>query len=398
MKKILFALAMIFVLVGSASFVNATPTNDKNQVSDVQSFLDTSFSSPSLIPMEYSNGTNDQTASLSMQNFTKANATGTNMVPVGKITAGGKAIVEGRPYPNLKFDLNVKSKDGVTFKGHFKYDDKSALYSFVSKDITSISVDDASTYAIITGNGIALDKYAGSFTLKLALPASKSDYIGYDLIIRAGGGVYSINGQIQGHIKLKNVKETRTEDDQMKKDNENAMHTPTEQEITALADAMKSQTISAQVNIDQNGINKELFDNNIAINSDAPDPNTVDLLINATNETGLKSILINLNEPNMTRDDVQQLGLLYDYDQMSPVTNVDEVIHTTNLNQTYYTILLTQNNTKILVSIPSFSDHVITLSTDSNAFATIPEFPVSVIVVFASVIGFTLIISRNMAL
>ena len=177
--------------------------------------------------------------------------------------------------------------------------------------------------------------------------------------------------------------------------NENATHHATEQDVSHIDDAKTNQTIAAEVEIGDGNINQKSIDNNVIVKTENTTSDAVNITVSATNQTGPKVILINLNSTTIDVSSIKYLHVLYDGHLISPAANVDQILHATSSDESHYAILITQNGAQILISIPHFSTHTITLSNISKVIPVVPEFgPLVGIIVAISVVG-SLVISRR---
>ena len=177
--------------------------------------------------------------------------------------------------------------------------------------------------------------------------------------------------------------------------NINAKHKVTEQDLSSIEGAKTNETIAAEVNVGMGNIDHKSIDNNVTVKTENFTNDSFAIAVNASSGTGPKVILINLNSTTIDVANVKYLHVMYDGHIISPAANVDKILHTTSSDQPHYAILITQSGAQILVSIPHFSTHTITLSSISKVIPVVPEFPLSVIVVFASVTALTIAITRK---
>ena len=203
------------------------------------------------------------------------------------------------------------------------------------------------------------------------------------------------NNQVKSEHQDEN--QTSSEDIENEMNNEKATHHQTEQEAADIEDAKTNQTIAAEVDIDQGIVNQKSIDNSVTVKTENFTNDTVNITVSATNQTGPKIILINLNSTTIDVANVKYLHVMYDGNPIAPAANIDEILHTTSSDQPHYAILITQSGAQILISIPHFSTHTITLSSISKVIPPVPEFPLSVIAVFASVIAVTVAITKKRA-
>ncbi len=180
------------------------------------------------------------------------------------------------------------------------------------------------------------------------------------------------------------------------KENEHASHRATEHESSRIDDAKSSRTIAAEVEIGNGQVDHKSIDNNINVNTEQNSTNdSVNITVSATNQTGPKVILVNLNSTTIDVSSIKYLHVHYDGQLISPADNVDQVLNATSSDVPHYAILITQNGAQILISIPHFSTHTITLDSLSKVIPAIPEFPLSAILVFAFMTTLSVVFSRK---
>ena len=177
--------------------------------------------------------------------------------------------------------------------------------------------------------------------------------------------------------------------------NENATHHATEQDVSHIEDAKTNQTIAAEVEIGDGNINQKSIDNNVVVKTENTTSDAVNITVSATNQTGPKVILVNLNSTTIDVSSIKYLHVLYDGHLISPAANVDQILHANSTDESHYAILITQHGAQILISIPHFSTHTITLSNISKVITVVPEFgPLVGIIVTISIIGSLVISGR----
>ncbi len=157
--------------------------------------------------------------------------------------------------------------------------------------------------------------------------------------------------------------------------NEKAMHQETQQDANNIDNAKKNDTIAAEVDINNNNIGTQSIDNNVSVKTEHPTSDTVSITVNASSQTGPKVLLINLNSTTIDVANMKYIDVKYDGNHITPAANVDAVLHPASSDQPHYAILVTQSGAQILVSIPHFSTHTITVSKiDKVMLTAVPEF------------------------
>lgn len=192
--------------------------------------------------------------------------------------------------------------------------------------------------------------------------------------------------------------EDSPEEIEHQKNNERVAHHITEQETSHIEDAKTNQTIAAEVEIDNGNVDHKSIDNNIIVKTENSSSNSVNIMVSATNQTGPKVILVNLNSTTIDVSSMKYLHVLYDGKVITPAENVDQVLHGTSSDDPHYAILITQNGAQVLISIPHFSTHTITLDSLSKVIPAIPEFGQIATMILAIAIISILVVSAKTGL
>ena len=175
------------------------------------------------------------------------------------------------------------------------------------------------------------------------------------------------------------------------KNNERITHHVTDQEQSHIEDAKTNQTIAAEIEIDNGTVDHKSIDNNIVVQTTNSSANSVNITVSATNQTGPKVILVNLNSTTIDVSSIKYLHVLYDGKVITPADNVDQVLHATSSDDPHYSILITTNGAQVLISIPHFSTHTITLDSLSKVIPAIPEFPFAMLALIIGTFSIILI-------
>ena len=195
----------------------------------------------------------------------------------------------------------------------------------------------------------------------------------------------------EGEIGQQHEREDSPEELEHQKNNERVTHTVTEQETSHIEDAKTNQTIAAEIEIGNGNVDHKSIDNNIVVKTENSSSNSVNITVSATNQTGPKVILVNLNSTTIDVSSIKYLHILYDGKVITPAENVDQVLHGTSSDDPHYAILITQNGAQVLISIPHFSTHTITLDSLSKVIPAIPEFPFAILALMIATFSIILI-------
>jgi len=193
--------------------------------------------------------------------------------------------------------------------------------------------------------------------------------------------------------------QTETEQKSTEIENENnnlnATYHPTERDLSDIAEAKTNQTIAAQVNIGAGSVDEKSIDNNIVLKVENTTNDAVNMTVSASSQSGPKVILINLNSTTIDVANIKYLHIMYDGQPITPAVSVSDVLHPTSSSQPHFAILVTQSGAQILISIPHFSTHTITITSLSKVIPSVPEFgPLAAIVSIVGIFS-VVIISRK---
>ncbi|HEV2192102.1 MAG TPA: hypothetical protein VGR54_00625 [Nitrosopumilaceae archaeon] len=168
--------------------------------------------------------------------------------------------------------------------------------------------------------------------------------------------------------------------------NEKALYQETQQDANNVDNAKKNDIIAAEVDINNNNIGTQSIDNNVSVKTEHPTSDAVSITVNASSQTGPRVLLINLNSTTIDVASMKYIDVRYDGNHITPAANVDAVLHPASSDQPHYAILVTQSGAQILISIPHFSTHNITISKiDKVMTSAVPEFPIALLVMLIAV-------------
>ena len=86
---------------------------------------------------------------------------------------------------------------------------------------------------------------------------------------------------------------------------------------------------------------------------------------------------------------------MYDEKLIAPAPNMDAILHTKSTDSPSFDIIVTQSGVQVLVLVPHFSTHTITLTNMTKVIPVVPEFgSLAVVIVTISIIG-SIMISRR---
>ncbi|MDE1765640.1 MAG: hypothetical protein KGI27_05090 [Thaumarchaeota archaeon] len=168
--------------------------------------------------------------------------------------------------------------------------------------------------------------------------------------------------------------------------NENATHQENQQDANNVENAIENKTVAAEVNIGQGNEETKSIDSNIDVHTNSTS-DAVSVTVDSKTESGPKVMVFNLNSTTIDVSNVKYLHVTYDGHPIAPATDVNAVLHPKSTDEPSYAILITQHGAQIIVSIPHFSTHTITLSNISKVILPVPEFPIPVYVLIVALIS-----------
>ncbi len=173
--------------------------------------------------------------------------------------------------------------------------------------------------------------------------------------------------------------------------NEKATHQENQQDANNVENAIENKTVAAEVNIGVGNQETKSIDSNIEVHTDNSIGDTVSVTVGSKTESGPKVIIFNLNSTTIDAANVKYLHITYDGHSIAPATDVNAVLHPKNTDEPSYAIIVTQNGAQILVSIPHFSTHTITISKISKVISPVPEFPFAILALMIGIFSIILI-------
>jgi predicted secreted protein with PEFG-CTERM motif len=194
----------------------------------------------------------------------------------------------------------------------------------------------------------------------------------------------------ENHNENKTVSESVGEGDRHGQ-HQNSVFTPTQQDIENIDQAKANQTIAAEVNV---GINQSTttIDNNVSVQTTSNTPDSLNVNVSASSQTGPKVIVFNLNATTVNLQNLNNLGVMYDGKLIQPAPNMDVILHAKSTDNPSFAIIVTQSGIQVLVLVPHFSTHSITIMNMSQVITTsVPEFPFAAIVLVIATLSIVMI-------
>ena len=161
----------------------------------------------------------------------------------------------------------------------------------------------------------------------------------------------------------------------------------TQQKEIMISVAETSQTIAAEVNLVNQTLQTKSIDSSVSVQANNAS-GAINISVSAPNQTSSKVILFNL-ENTINVGNLKYLGVMYDGKPIAPTSDINSLFNENSTSVPEYAIMVTQNGAQILVSVPHFSTHTITIT---NLSQVIPEFPFALpvfLIGFASLLVFS---------
>jgi len=162
----------------------------------------------------------------------------------------------------------------------------------------------------------------------------------------------------------------------------------TQQDIQDINQAKDNQTIAAEVNIGNDKTETKSIDNSVSVQTTNTSSDSFGVKVSAPDQTGPKVIVFNLNATTINVTNLKDLGVMYDGKAISPAPNMDAILHAKSTDNPSFAIVVTQSGVQVLVLVPHFSTHTITLTNMSKVIPAVPEFgPIVGMITIISLIG-----------
>jgi hypothetical protein len=171
--------------------------------------------------------------------------------------------------------------------------------------------------------------------------------------------------------------------------------TATPQEETMISNAETSQTIAAEINLVNQTLQTKSIDSNVSVQTNNISSDSINISVSATNETGSKVILINLGNTTINIGNLGYLGVMYDSKPIAPAADVNSLFNANSASDPEYAIIITQSGAQILVLVPHFSTHTITITNISKVIPALPEFPFALPILSISIFSVIIFFSRT---
>jgi hypothetical protein len=163
-----------------------------------------------------------------------------------------------------------------------------------------------------------------------------------------------------------------------------------QQDIDSIHQAEQNQTIAAEVNIGNQSTTS--IDNTVSVQTTNSTADSLNVNVSAPSQTGPKVIVFNLNATTINLANLNNLGIMYDGQLIHPAANVDAVLHGRSTDTPTFAVVITQSGVQVLVLVPHFSTHIITIMNMSQLSApTVLEFPIAGIILIIATVSIVVV-------
>lgn len=178
-----------------------------------------------------------------------------------------------------------------------------------------------------------------------------------------------------------------------------SVFTSTLRDIQNINQAKASQIIAAEINVGSNQAQTTSIDNSVSVQTTNNTPDSLNINISASNQTSPKVIMFNLNATTINVANLKDLGVMYDGKPIHPAPNMDTILHAKPTDSPSFAIVVTQSGVQILVLVPHFSTHSITITNMSKVISpSIPEFGQITTMILTIAIVSIIAVSTNIGL
>src|SRR6267143_5104596 len=164
------------------------------------------------------------------------------------------------------------------------------------------------------------------------------------------------------------------------------------QYVDSINESKNTQIIAAEVNLTNQTVQTKLIDNSISVHTYNTSSDSLSITVNASEQTGPKVILVNLSNTTINVSELRSIGVMFDGKPIAPSPDVNAILHPKSTDNPSFAIIVTSNGAQILVLIPHFSTHTITITNLPKTTSPIPEFPATIlplVIALISIIALT---------
>jgi predicted secreted protein with PEFG-CTERM motif len=119
--------------------------------------------------------------------------------------------------------------------------------------------------------------------------------------------------------------------------------------------------------------------------------------VNASEQAGPKVILVNLGNTTINVSELRYIGVMFDGQPIAPSPDVNAILHPKSTDNPSFAIIVTSGGAQILVLIPHFSTHTITITNLPKTTSPIPEFPATTLALTIALISIVALAKNSMS-
>jgi hypothetical protein len=165
----------------------------------------------------------------------------------------------------------------------------------------------------------------------------------------------------------------------------------TSQDLASINDARNNQTIAAEVNVVNQTVQTTSINSNVSVQTNNTSPDSLSISVSAPSQTSPKVIVVNIAATTIDIANLKDLGVMYDGVPIPPASNIDSILHAKSTDSPSFAIVITQSGAQILILIPHFSTHTITITNMSKVIPAVPEFPFTLLTLIIATFSIVLI-------
>src|SRR6267143_1557565 len=166
------------------------------------------------------------------------------------------------------------------------------------------------------------------------------------------------------------------------------------QYVDSINESKNTQIIAAEVNLTNQTVQTKLIDNSISVHTYNTSSDSLSITVNASEQTGPKVILVNLSNTTINVSELRNIGVIFDGKPIAPSPDVNAILHPKSTDEPSFAIIVTSGGAQILVLIPHFSTHTITITNLPKTTSPIPEFPATILLLTIALISI-IALTRN---
>jgi len=165
----------------------------------------------------------------------------------------------------------------------------------------------------------------------------------------------------------------------------------TPHELTSINEARNNQAIAAEVNVVNQTVQTTSLNSNVSVQTNNMSPESLSISVSSSSHTGPNLLLINLAATTINVAKLKDLGAMYDGEPIPPASDIDAILHAKSSDSPSFAAVVTQRGAQILILVPHFSTHTITITYISKMIPAGPEFPFALLTLVVGISSLVLV-------